>query len=273
VTEQQANRYIFGDPVIDRQRLDTIARVYIEHVLEKAYSYVGRDIQRILDVGCGEGQLGFTLLSLYPNAELVGVDRDEKALAKARQQAEERGLRASYVAADIQEGIPEAGFDLVFCFTVLEHTPRYKQAVDNMVAAIAPGGHIWIQDAATDFFAGYPNPDMQRAANLYVQAMTALGNNLMVMGELPQLLAERGMVEIQGYNKDFEVGGFTRDGQDILAGLIGSLYAARAMLSKMTGVAEDEIGRIMERIADDAMLNPKPGYLRARNVVARKAEQ
>lgn len=269
----QANPYIFGDPVIDRQRLDTIARVYNEHVREKAYSYVGRDVHRILDVGCGEGQLGLELLKLYPDAELVGVDRDENALAKARQRAAEQGLKASYVAGDVQDGLPGGDYDLVFCFTVLEHTPRYQQVIDHMVAALAAGGYIWAQDAATDFFAGYPNPDMQRAGQLYTQAMNALGNNVVVMGELPQLLAERGMVDIHEYNKDFEVGGFTKEGQDILAGLIGSLYAARTMLSRMTGVAEDEIGQIMERIADDAMLNPKPGYLRARNIVARKPEQ
>jgi 2-polyprenyl-3-methyl-5-hydroxy-6-metoxy-1,4-benzoquinol methylase len=273
VTRQQTNPYIFGDPTVDRQRLDAIANVYGEHIRSHAYEYVGKAVKRIIDVGCGEGQLGFALLSMYPGAELVGIDRDERALVKARQSAAERGLNASFVQGDIQDGLPAGQYDVALVFTVLEHVPRYAQALDHIVAALGPGGHIWVQDiASADCFDGYPNPDFQRAANIYLQAMKSLGNNMRIMDELPALLAARGMKNVASHAIDYLVGGHTQDGQYMLANIVGGLYAARGFLSKMTGVSETEIAQIMERIADDALLNNQPGYLRAMNVVARKAE-
>ena len=273
MAEQISNPYIFGDPLVDRQRLDAIANVYGEHIRRHAYNYVGKGVKRILDVGCGEGQLGFALLSMYPDAELVGIDRDEGALTKARQSAEQHGLNARFVKGDIQDGLPAGSYDVALVFTVLEHVPHYQRALDHIIAAIAPGGHLWVQDiASADCFDGYPNPDFQRAANLYLQAMKAMGNNMFIMDELPTLLTERGMAGIKSEAIDYTVGGNTQDGQYMLANIIGGLYAARGFLSNKTGVAEPEIARIMERIANDALLNKKPGYLRAMNVVAQKPE-
>lgn len=272
MAEHSANPYIFGDPLVDRQRLDAIANVYGEHIRRHAYDYVGKQVKRILDLGCGEGQLGFALLGMYPDAELVGIDRDERALTQARKSAQERGLNASFVQGDIQNSLPAGSYDVALAFTVLEHVPHYQHALDLIIAALAPGGHIWVQDiASADGFDGYPNPDFQRAVNIYLQAMQALGNNMYIMDELPALLAERGMAEIKNEAIDYAVGGSTQDGQYMLANIVGGLYAARGFLSKMTDVSEVEIAQVMDRIADDALLNNKPGYLRAMNVVAHKA--
>ncbi len=271
MAEQTANPYIFGDPLVDRQRLDAIANVYGDHIRSNAYTYVGKGVKRILDVGCGEGQLGFALLSMYPDAELVGIDRDEQALTQARQSAEQQGLKASFVQGDIQDGLPAGSYDVVLAFTMLEHVPHYQQALEHIIAALVPGGHLWVQDiASTGCFDGYPNPDFQQAANLYLKAMKSLGNNMYIMDELPTLLADMEMVEVKSEAIDYTVGGNTQDGQYMLANIIGGLYAARGFLSNKTGVAEPEIARIMDRIANDALLNNKPGYLRAMNVVAQK---
>lgn len=274
MSETPDNPYIFGDPVVDRQRLDVMAKVYGAHIQKHAHEYVGPQVQRILDVGCGEGQLGFALLAMYPDAELVGIDRDAKVLDKAQEYATKHHINARFVQGDIQQGLPEGSYDIALCFTVLEHVPHYEQALDNIVAAIAPGGHIWVQDiAATGCFDGYPNPDFQRAVQLYVEAMKKLGNNMFIMDEMPSLLAARNMTAVQSHNIDYTVGGLSSDGQNMLANIAGGLYAARAMLSKMTGVSEAEIAQMMERITDDALMNPKPGYLRATNVVAQKPEK
>ena len=272
VSEQQTNPYIFGDPVLDRQRLEAISRVLSEHIRRHAYDWVGKDVRRILDVGCGDGQLGCALQDLYPGSELVGIDRDEKAVATARQRAEASGRKASFVQGDVQEGLPGGAYDVVLCFNIFEHLPRYKQAVGLLVAAMAEGGSIWAHDSAADCFAGYPNPDYQKLGDIYPKALAALGNNFYAVNELPDLLKQHGITDIQTYKVELPIGGDTSAGQDLLAGIIGGVYTARAGLSKLTGISEEEIGQMMEGIANDALMNPTPGQLRLLNVVARKTE-
>jgi len=46
---------------------------------------------RVLDIGCGTGNLTLLVKHLHPNAEVVGLDPDPKALARARRKAVERG--------------------------------------------------------------------------------------------------------------------------------------------------------------------------------------
>lgn len=272
-SQAQANPYIFGDPLVDRQRLEAASQIYGQHIRNHAREYLGNEVKSILDVGCGEGQLGLALLSVYPGAQLVGIDRDAAALDKARQNAADLDLPATYVQGDIQEGLPAGSYDVALCFTVLEHVPRYRQALDYIVNVLTPVGRVWIQDiASTGCFEGYPNRDFQRAANLYIKAMTALGNNMLIMDEMPTLLSEAGLGDVQVHAIDYPVGGFNADGQNMLANILGGLFSARKFLSKMTDVPEQEIGQLMEGIATDATLNPQPGYLRAINVVARKPE-
>jgi ubiquinone/menaquinone biosynthesis C-methylase UbiE len=45
-------------------------------------------VHRVLDIGCGTGSLAVLLKRLYPEVDVVGIDPDPKALARARQKAE-----------------------------------------------------------------------------------------------------------------------------------------------------------------------------------------
>src|SRR5437764_7482027 len=48
--------------------------------------------QRVLDVGCGTGTLATLIKQLYPDVEVVGLDPDPKALARARRKAARAGV-------------------------------------------------------------------------------------------------------------------------------------------------------------------------------------
>ncbi len=270
MTSENPNPYIFGDPEIDRQRLDAAAKLYSELIRAHAYDYVGNEVKRILDAGCGEGQLGFALQSIYPDSELVGVDRDVRALDKAKASAEAQGLKTTFVQGDIQDQLPGSDYDVILCFTVMQHLPRYPQALELMIAALAPGGHLWILDAGIDCFDYYPNPDFQRTVTIYRQAMQALGNDISAISKLPALMTAHGLLDVHPYAWDIPVGGLTVAGQNMLANILGALYTARKMLHNLTGVDEDEMGKLIEGIADDAVMNPNPGFLRMTNIVASK---
>jgi ubiquinone/menaquinone biosynthesis C-methylase UbiE len=47
---------------------------------------------RALDIGCGTGTFAVALKQRHPSVEIVGVDPDERALARARRKAEHAGV-------------------------------------------------------------------------------------------------------------------------------------------------------------------------------------
>lgn len=75
---------------------------------------------RILDVGCGKGELLAEIAARYPGSERYGVDL---STARLREAAERSGLRVTLVEADIQKVLPFPGafFDRIFCTETLEH--------------------------------------------------------------------------------------------------------------------------------------------------------
>ena len=50
----------------------------------------------VLDIGCGTGNLTLLVKRLYPRVEVVGLDPDPKALARARRKAQERGFAVRF---------------------------------------------------------------------------------------------------------------------------------------------------------------------------------
>jgi ubiquinone/menaquinone biosynthesis C-methylase UbiE len=78
--------------------------------------------QHVLDIGCGTGNLTLLVKRLHPKAEVVGLDPDPKALARARRKAEERGSAVRFDRGFADE-LPyaEASFDRVFSAFMLHH--------------------------------------------------------------------------------------------------------------------------------------------------------
>ena len=79
---------------------------------------------RILDIGCGTGSLLIQLKRCYPGTDVVGLDPDPKALARASRKA----ARAA-VSIQFDQGFgdelpyPEASFDRVFSSLMFHHVP------------------------------------------------------------------------------------------------------------------------------------------------------
>ncbi|MFC7069848.1 class I SAM-dependent methyltransferase [Halobaculum lipolyticum] len=106
------------------------------------------DRTRVLDVGCGTGELTRVLAEEAPAAEVVGVDADRDLLAAAREAtgADAGGDRTAYVAGDATRlPFPDDAFDLVACQALLINLPDPAAAVREFarvsadsVAAVEP---------------------------------------------------------------------------------------------------------------------------------------
>lgn len=99
---------------------------------------------RILDAGCGTGQLAIFLSMVH--RWVVGADFSSASLAKANDFKRRFDLRrVSFVCMDLfQPALQNGSFDYVFSNGVLHHTADAYGAFQNLCALVKPGGYITI---------------------------------------------------------------------------------------------------------------------------------
>ena len=95
-----------------------------------------RSPARVLDVGCSDGQFG--ALVREQGHHVVGVD-----IVKHDGVADRLD---DFVEADLEQGLPDTGepYDVVIAADVLEHVTDPAHLLNDMTAALAPGGRILV---------------------------------------------------------------------------------------------------------------------------------
>lgn len=105
--------------------------------------------RRVLDVGCGTGNLLRATGKRHPDVELAGVDPDLKMLARAERKTRRAGVKVRLDRGFAQElAFPGDSFDVVFSSLMLHHLD--PAAKDEMLAEVRrvlrPGGVLVLAD-------------------------------------------------------------------------------------------------------------------------------
>ena len=108
------------------------------------------DAPRILDLGCGTGEITRRLARRYPQAMLVGVDILDGNLALARSEnsgfeSRIRYERGDAFALDFHDDV----FDLVVCRHMSQAVPHFGSVLDEMGRVLRPGG--WLHLLSEDY--------------------------------------------------------------------------------------------------------------------------
>jgi ubiquinone/menaquinone biosynthesis C-methylase UbiE len=100
----------------------------------------------VLDVACGPGLL--TLAFAEVAARVEGVDATGAFLARAREEAERRGLRNVVFRQGDAERLPfpEPSFDVVSCRAAFHHFPCPERVLAEMARVAQPGSRLLIAD-------------------------------------------------------------------------------------------------------------------------------
>ena len=109
---------------------------YVEQILPLAARWLG-GARRVLDVGCGEGQV--SRLAAAAGAEVVGVDPSWAQVAEARR----RGGGPSYLrGAAARMPFAAGSFDAVVACLVFEHISDVDDAIAEVARVLEPGGRF-----------------------------------------------------------------------------------------------------------------------------------
>lgn len=251
-----ANPYVFGDPELDRQRLETQSRLIARYVRANAQKLCGNEIHSILDVGCGEGQLGFALQDVYVGAALSGIDRDPQAVETANARAQREFRNAKFVAGDVQQSLPPGPYDLVFMSLLLMHTQQPGATLANAYTVMKPGAYLWIIDATEAMGGQGSDSPGDWLFGLFFKTLAMIGAHPHIMNELPGLLAAAGFEQVEAHPDDpFATSNLTERGQVNAAGL-GAIYNARQMLARANNIPISEVDRAFAQLANVLVLNP-----------------
>ena len=109
---------------------------------------------RVLEIGCGTGNLALLAKKRQPEAVVVGLDPDVAALAQARRKARRRDLDVQWDSGSAtQLPYPDGSVDRVLSSLMLHHVPEGEkvQALREVRRVLTADGELHLAD-----FGGHP---------------------------------------------------------------------------------------------------------------------
>ena len=154
---------------------------------------------KILDVGCGTGEVPVRLVDKFPDAVVLGVDGYATHVEFARRRHGAYSDRLSFEQADpYQLGFPDASYDLVVCRHLLQAMPFPERILDELVRVTKPGGrlHLLCEDYGMFHFA----PTTLDTDVFWREVTSVFGpatnTDLRIGRRIYALLADRGIQEL-----------------------------------------------------------------------------
>ena len=153
---------------------------------------------RVLDVGCGRGDVSFLLARLVgERGEVLGVDRDTRALDMARERLRElRIANVTFTEGDFGAlGAEHGKFDAGVGRRVLMYQPDPVLALRGLVRLLRPGALVVFQEADATMVpaSSVPLPLNARVNRWMWQTVEREGGNLHMGFELASTLERAGL--------------------------------------------------------------------------------
>ena len=197
----------FGETIVETFRRYTVES-QAGHILPRLERG-----QRVLDFGCGPGNLSVGLASAVNPGEMHGVDMEESQIRLARSIAEAGGFdNAIFQVADVADLPFEDGFfDVAHDHQVLMHIPDTLGALEEVKRTLKPGGLISCREMVTLGSFTYPDYGViDEAWRIFADLLMADDAHPRMGRELKRHLLDAGFEDIE-VAFDYDVYGGAED--------------------------------------------------------------
>ena len=137
---------------------------------------------RVLDVGCGVGDVSLLAASLVgPDGAVLSVDRDSLALGHARERVSAIGLtNVDFIEGDIRDLTFDEPFDAAVGRLILMYLADPADTLDHITDLLRPGGVVAFQELTlTESGLTYPEaPLLQRTGTLINETFRRAGTEM-----------------------------------------------------------------------------------------------
>jgi 2-polyprenyl-3-methyl-5-hydroxy-6-metoxy-1,4-benzoquinol methylase len=181
-TTRGKSTYVLGHTDVEVQRLLLQGRLYNDYT-EHALRFAGLGTgMRVLDVGCGPGDVSFIAARLVaPTGRVLGVDAAPEMIELARARASEQGLSAVHFKQAAIDAITlDEPVDAVVGRLILMHLPDAAATLRHLSVFVRPGGVIAFSE--NDITGARSIPDMP----LFRQVTAGITRAFEAMGLSPQ---------------------------------------------------------------------------------------
>ena len=210
---------------------------------------------RVLDVGCGSGDVAFLAADLVgPSGEVVGVDRERTAVDWANARAHSRGTRnVKFVEGDPAEMEFDRQFDAVVGRLVVMYYPDPVDTVRKLMRHVRPEGLIVFQEIDLANACSMPvAPLFERSMTWIKQTLSGTGARIQMGLELYPVFVAAGLPG-PSMRIDALIGGGPQCPLfEVVAELIQSLLPVMEELN-IASAAEAQASTLAERMRDEVV--------------------
>ena len=187
---------------------DLLIQTFLKEKSWKNYliqSFSNKSPQAILDIGTGTATLSIMMKQAYPQANITGLDGDEKILAIARSKVEQQMLDIDLIKGmSYQLPFPDNHFDVSTSSLMIHHLKDDDKVstFKEPLRVLKPGGEFCIADW------GKPDTVSSRLLFYWVQFLDGLETTSSnVKGFLPRFLSSSGFATVNELTKYKTIGG------------------------------------------------------------------
>jgi SAM-dependent methyltransferase len=239
------------------ERLRAQARVWESATARRLDQVALATGARCLDAGCGPGEtMRLMAQRVGPSGHVLGVDVDASLGAQAVAMLTLAGHRqCAFAPIDLttDEPLPGEPFDLVYARLLLYHLPERVAVLRRLWDAVAPGGHLLVEDYDVRGTGVTPSLEsVDECHRVVIAAFDAAGCDVQVGARLPQLFADAGI----GAPDATDVAGRLEPFSDAVRMFTG-VYRSLLPTALANGITtEERAAEWMSEIAADAQCDP-----------------
>jgi 2-polyprenyl-3-methyl-5-hydroxy-6-metoxy-1,4-benzoquinol methylase len=191
-----ASTYLLGHADAEVRRLLLQARLYDPYT-EQALRLAGlRPGMRVLDVGCGPGDVSFVAARLVgPEGTVIGIDAADDIIELASDRATEHGLTfVRFEQTTVGDLTLDEPVDAVIGRLILMHLPDPVATLRQLAGLVRPGGFIAFSEFDMTGARGVPDLPLWRTArDTIIETFTTMGLDPTFAATMPALFRQAGL--------------------------------------------------------------------------------